>query len=49
MDNRGGHGGCCFVVPEVTKTTKVAYVVVTRTRELGDLLAEGESGVKDKA
>ena len=30
-------------------TTEVKYVVVTGTRELGDLLTEGEKGVKDKA
>ena len=44
MDKRGGDGGCCFVVQGVTNTTKVAYVVVTGTRELGDLLTEGERG-----
>ena len=49
MDKRGGDGGFCFVVQEVTDTTEVTYVVVTGTRELGDLLAEGERGVKDKA
>ena len=48
MDKRGGDGGCCFVVQGVTDTTEVMYVVVTGTRELGDLL-EGERGVKDKA
>ena len=42
IDKRSGDGGCCFVVEGVTNTTKVAYVVVTGTRELGDLLAEGE-------
>ena len=30
-------------------TTKVTYVVVTGTRELGDLFTEGERRVKDKA
>ena len=49
MDKRGGDGGCCFVVNGVTNTTKVTHVVVTGTRELGNLLAEGEIGVKDKA
>ena len=49
MDKRGGDGGCCFVVDGVTDTTNVTYVVVTGTRELGDLLAEGEREVKDKA
>ena len=49
MDKRGGDGGCCFMVQGVTDTTEVTYVVVTRTRELGDLLAEEEKGVKDKA
>ena len=44
MDKRGGNGGCCFVVQEVTNTTKVTNVVMTITRELGDLLAEGERG-----
>ena len=33
-----------FVVKGVTDTTDVTYVVVTGTRELGDLLAEGERG-----
>ena len=33
----------------VTNTTEVTYVAVTETGELGDLLAEGERGVKDKA
>ena len=47
MDMRGGDDGCCFVVQGVTNTTEVTYVVVTGTRELGDLLAEGERGVKD--
>ena len=42
MDKRGGDGGCYFVVQEVTNTTEVTYVLVTGTRELGDLLAEGE-------
>ena len=42
MDKLDGDGSCCFVVEEVTNATEVAYVVVTRTRELGDLLAEGE-------
>ena len=42
MDKRGGDGGCCFVVQGVTDTTEVTYVVMTRTRELGDVLAEGE-------
>ena len=42
-------GGCCFVVEGVTNTTEVAYVLVTGTRVLGDLLAEEERGVKDKA
>ena len=32
----------------VTNTTQVTYVVVTRTRELGDLLAEGERGEESK-
>ena len=45
MNKRGGDGGCCFVVQGVTDMTKVTYVVVTETRELGDLLAEGERGV----
>ena len=50
MDKRGGDGGgCCFVVQGVTDTAEVTYVVVTETGELGDLLAEGERGVKDKA
>ena len=49
MDKSGGDGGCCFVVKGVTNTMEVTYVVVTRTRELGDMLAEGERGVKDKA
>ena len=49
MDKRGGDDGCCFVIQGVTNTTQVTCVVVTRTRELGDLLAEGERGVKDKA
>ena len=49
MDKRGGDDGCCFVVQGVTDTTEVTYVVVTETKELGDLLVEGESGVKDKA
>ena len=49
MDKRGGDGGCCFVVQKVKNTTEVTYVVVTGTREIGDLLAEGERGVKDKA
>ena len=48
MDKRGGDGGCCFVVHGVTNTTEVTYVVVTGTRELGDLLAEGERGSKTK-
>ena len=48
MDKRGGNGGCCFVVQEVTNTTKVTNVVMILTRELGDLLAEGEREVKDK-
>ena len=42
MDKGGGDDGCSFVVQGVTNTTEVAYVVVTGTRELGDLLAEGE-------
>ena len=42
MDKGGGDGGCCFVILGVTDTTEVTYVVVTGTRELGDLLAEGE-------
>ena len=33
MDKRGGDGDCCCVVQEVTNTTEVTYVVVTRTRE----------------
>ena len=37
------------MVQRVTNTTEVAYVVVTGTRELRDLLTEGERGVKDKA
>ena len=49
MDKGGGDGGCSFVVHGVKNTTKVTYVVVTGTRELGDLLTEGERGVKDKA
>ena len=49
MDKGGGDGGCSFVVQGVTNTTEVAYVVVTGTRDLGDMLAEGEGGVKDKA
>ena len=49
MDKRGGNCGCCYVVQGVTDTTEVTNVVVTGTRELGDLLAEGERGVKDKA
>ena len=49
MDKRGGDGGCCFVVQGVTDTTEITYVVVTETRELEDLLAEGERGIKDKA
>ena len=40
MDKRGGDGGCCFVV--FANTTEVTYVVVTETRDLGHLLAEGE-------
>ena len=40
---------CCFVVQGVTDTMEVTYVVVTGTRELEDLLAEGERGVKVKA
>ena len=48
IDNRGSDDSCCFVVKGVTNTTEVTCVVVTGTRELGDLLAEGESGVKDK-
>ena len=42
MDKRGGDGSSCFVVQEVTNTTEVTYVVVTETREFGDLLAKGE-------
>ena len=42
MDKRGGDGGRCFVVQGVTDTTEGAYMVVTGTRELRDLLAEGE-------
>ena len=49
MDKRGGDGGCCFVFQGVTYTTEVTYVLVTGTREFGDLLAEEERGVKDKA
>ena len=49
MDKRGGDGGCCFVVQSVTNTTEVTYVVVRGHRELGDLLAERDRGVKDKA
>ena len=45
MDKRGSDGGHCFVVQGVTDTTEVMYVVVTATRELGDLLAERERGV----
>ena len=45
MDKRGSDGGCCFVVQGVTDTTE--YVVVTGTRALGDLFAEGEKEVKD--
>ena len=41
MDKRGGDGGCCFVVQGVTDTTEITY----GTRELEDLLAEGERGV----
>ena len=37
------------MVQGVTDTTEVTYVVVTGIREFGDLLAEGERGVKDKA
>ena len=48
MDKRSGDGGCCFVIYGVTNTLKVAYVVVTGTRELEDLLAEGKRWVKDK-
>ena len=48
MDKRGGDSGC-FVVKEVTNTTEIAYVVLTETRALGDLLTEGEREVKDKA
>ena len=40
-------GSCCFVVQGVTNTMVVTYVVVTGARELCDLLAEGERGVKD--
>ena len=47
-DKRGGDGGCCFVVQRVTDTTEVTHVVVTGTRELVDLLAKGERGIKDK-
>ena len=47
MDKRGGDGGCCFLVKGVTNATEVAYAVVTGTRELEDLLAEGE-GSKTK-
>ena len=49
MDKRGGDGGCCCVVQGVTNTTEVTYVILTGNRELGDLLTEGERGVKDKA
>ena len=49
MDKRGGDDGCCFVVKGVTDTTEVTYVIVTGTRVLEDLLAEGERGVKDQA
>ena len=49
MNKRGGDGGCCFVVEGVTNTTEVAYVVVTGTRQLGNLLTGGERGIKDKA
>ena len=42
MDKRGDDVGCCFVVQRVTNTTEVTFVVETGTRELGDLLAEGE-------
>ena len=49
MDKRDGDSGCCFVVQGVKDTTKVTYVVVTGASELGDLLDEGERGVKDKA
>ena len=42
MDKGDGDGGCCFVVQVVKNTKQVTYVVVTRTRELGDLLTEGE-------
>ena len=38
-----------FCGPGVTDTTAVTYVVVTGTRQLGDLLAEEEREVKDKA
>ena len=48
MDKRGGDGGYCFVVQEVTNMMDVTYVVVTGTRELWDLLAEGERGSKTK-
>ena len=49
MYKRGGDGGCWFLVHGVTNMTEVMYVVVTETRELGNLLAERERGVKDKA
>ena len=49
MDKRGGDGGCYFVVEGVTNTTEITYGEVTGARELGDLLAEGEKWVKDKA
>ena len=48
MDKRGGDGGCGFVVQGVADTTEVTYVVVTGSRELGDLLAEEDRRVKDK-
>ena len=48
QDKRGGDGGCCFVVEGVTNTAEVAYVIVTGTRELGDLLGEGERGGSKK-
>ena len=42
MDKGGGDGRCSFVVHGVTNTTEVTYMVVTGTRERGDLSTERE-------
>ena len=49
MDKRDGDSDCCFVVQGVTNTSEVTYVVAKGIIELGDFLAEGQRGVKDKA